>query len=460
MNTMQVSSLSSPVSSSPKAAEYSCSIRSIAASYTLVQSPPRRYSTMPTIENRVKRSNSIIIVGSLILLAIISFAVIHSLTREVVAVRVATVTHQDLFSTVSTNGKVEPVDEFQAHAPFSGVIEHIYVQVGQRVKAGQLLIGMADADATSRAAAAATNLHSAENVYNDITHNGTQEERINFNGDLVRAQLLQQQAQKELAALESLQQKGAASSSEVEGARQRLESANIGLKGLQQRAAGRFSQGDIARAKAALADAQANLAAARGNLNAIDIHAPFSGTVYSVPVSQYDFVPGGDDLMDVADLSKLQVRAYFDEPEIGRLAVGQPVKIIWDAKPNQTWHGHISRAPTTVITYNTRNVGECIITVDDVTSDLLPNTNVTVTVTTSQRMNVLSIPREALHSDGPNSFVYRVIDRNLVRTPVQVGVVNLNRVEITGGLNEKETVALTATSNRDLSDGMAIRPVE
>ena len=415
---------------------------------------------MSTIEKRETRSNTAIVLGSLAILAIVGFVVAQSMTREVVAVRVGTVTHQDLFSTVSTNGKIEPIDEFQAHAPFAGVIEHIDVRVGQKVRAGQLLIGMADADAASRVAAATTNLHAAENVYNDTTHNGTQEERINFAGDLSRSQLQQQQAQKELAALQALQQKGAASASEVESARQRLETANINLQGLQQRAAGRFSQGDLLRAKAALADAQANLAAARGNLSAIDIHAPFAGTVYSIPVSQYDFVPGGDDMLDVADLTKLQVRAYFDEPEIGRLDVGQPVKIVWDAKPNQTWHGHISRAPTTVITYNTRNVGECIISVDDVSSDLLPNTNVTVTVTTSQHMNVLSVPREAIHTEGTNSFVYRVVDRKLVRTPVQVGVFNLNREEIVSGLNEKDTVALNATSNRDLADGMTIRPVQ
>jgi len=177
-------------------------------------------------------------------------------------------------------------------------------------------------------------------------------------------------------------------------------------------------------------------------------------------VSTYDFVPAGEDLLDVADLNRIQVRAYFDEPEIGQLAVGQAVKIVWDAKPNLSWHGHISRAPSTVITYGTRNVGEAIITVDDARGDLLPNTNVTVTVTTSQRFNVLSVPREALHTEGTSNFVFRVIGGKLARTPVQVGVVNLTRVEITGGLTEKDTVALNATSNRDLSHGLAVKIVE
>jgi HlyD family secretion protein len=124
------------------------------------------------------------------------------------------------------------------------------------------------------------------------------------------------------------------------------------------------------------------------------------------------------------------------------------------------WHGHISIAPTTVITYGTRNVGECIITVDDARGDLLPNTNVIVTVTTAQRFNALSVPREALHTDG-GDFVYRVVNGRLVRTPVQVGTAtNLTRAEITGGLTEKDTVVLSAVNNRELSNGLPVKVVE
>jgi HlyD family secretion protein len=76
---------------------------------------------------------------------------------------------------------------------------------------------------------------------------------------------------------------------------------------------------------------------------------------------------------------------------------------------------------------------------------------------------VLSVPREALHTEGASgtsNFVYRVVNNRLVRTPVQIGVVNLTRVEITSGLTEKDTVALSATSNRELSNGLPVKVVE
>lgn len=278
--------------------------------------------------------------------------------------------------------------------------------------------------------------------------------------DLSRAQRQQADATKSLAALRQLQQKGAASVSEVASAEQRLQNADASLKSIQQRETDRYSATDRSKVQAQMNDARATVASAESAYGNVNIRSPLAGTVYSIPVTAYDFVNAGEPLMDVADLNRIQVRAYFDEPEIGKLAVGQAVKITWDAKPNETWHGHISRAPSTVIVYGTRNVGECIITVDDAQGDLLPNTNVIVTVTISQRFNVLSVPRESLHTEGTSDYVYRIIQGKLVRTPVQVGVQNLNRVEIVSGLTEKDTVALNATSNRDLSNGLGVKIVE
>lgn len=413
---------------------------------------------MPTIETR--RLNPYALAG--IILGLVALAVfgIRFVTRDVVEVRAAPVTHQNLVSTVPTNGRVEPMEPFQAHAQVPGVVEKIYVHVGDKVKKGDLLLRMQDADAVSRLATANSSLSSAQASLYDLQKGGTQEERLSMDADLTRAQQQRDQAQQSLAALQQLQQKGAASASEVTAAEQRLQTATTSLKNIQQRQTNRYSATDKSKVQAQVNDARAAVSAAQSTFSNANIRTPIDGTVYSIPVTDYDFVNAGESLMDVADLKRIQVRAYFDEPEIGKLAVGQAVKILWDAKPNQVWHGHISRAPSTVITYGTRNVGECLITVDDAQEELLPNTNVTVTVTVSQRFNVLSVPREALHTEGASDYVYRIVQGKLVRTPVQVGVLNLTRVEVLSGLSEKDVVALNATSNRDLSNGLAVKIVE
>ena len=401
------------------------------------------------------------VLWTLIAVAVVAFVyVVRSVTRERVTIRTTLASYQDLDSSTSTNGKVEPIHEYQAHAAFPGVVQRLYVNVGDKVGAGQLLVRMDDADIKARLASSQLSISTARVGLSSTEQNGSQEERLTLASDIARAKMQQQQAANDLAALKQLQQKGAASTGEVASAQQRLDTATSSLDGMTARSKGRFSPDELNRARQQLANAQADQAAAQSSYAGANIRSPISGTVYSVPVSEYDYVPSGEDLLDIADLNLIQIRAYFDEPEIGKLAVGQPVTIVWDAKPNKTWHGHIEQVPTTVITYGTRNVGECLITVDDARGDLLPNTNVTVTVTTSQKPHVLSVPREALHTNGAQNYVYRVVNNKLVRTPVQVGIVNNTRVEITSGLSGKEVIALGATSNSDLTDGMLVKPAE
>ena len=189
------------------------------------------------------------------------------------------------------------------------------------------------------------------------------------------------------------------------------------------------------------------------------VRAPFDGTVYSLPVSVTEYVQQGQTLLQMADLRQIQVRAYFDEPEIGGLRVGFPVTIVWDALQGRTWHGHIVRVPSTIITYGTRNVGEVLVAVDDSDGSLLPNTNVTVTVTEQHLDNVLTVPREALHSESGKNFVYKFSGTTLRRTPVTVGAINLTEVQITSGLKEGDTVALSTTNGEPLAEGIPARVV-
>ena len=398
-------------------------------------------------------------------LAIVVVAVgglmIRSFSRQAIPIQVAAVTYQSLRKQVSTNGKVEPVEEFQAHAPFSGVMQHVYVSVGDHVSKNQLLAQMDDSDARARVATSAASLSAAKLARHDMQEGGSLDERNRFSSSANAARLEQQQAQSNMAAVQALSAKGSASAAELAVAQQRLSAATLSVQSAQQTSSQRFTNGDLANSTARINESQAGLAAAQRSVASVNMRTPISGTVYAIPVSQYDFVSAGEDILDVADLNRIQVRAYFDEPEIGGLARGQSVEITWDAKLGEVWHGRIARAPTTVITYGTRNVGECIITVDDARGDLLPNTNVTVTVTELARNNVLSIPRDGLHTEGANSFVFRVVQGRLVKTPVQVGIFNNTNVEIITGLNLKDIVALSAKSNAvELADGLQVKPVE
>lgn len=397
--------------------------------------------------------------GAAVVLVGVFFSV-RSLTRERLPVRVARASRSELINTLPTNGRVEPVGNFGFHAPVATTVKAVYVQQGDEVAAGKLLLVLDDLEARARLATAESGVKAAQAALEAATENGTLEQRQGAAAEIARDRLDREQAQRNLDALVKLNGTGAASASEVAAARQQLASADAALHAAEQSAHDRYSTAEVARAKAAVADAEAGAAAAREVLAQMAIRAPVAGTVYSLDARATEFAEQGKLLLQLADLHHERVRAYFDEPEIGRLAVGQAVEIKWDAKPGQFWHGHIVQVPITVITYGTRTVGEVLIQIDGDSKGLLPDTNVTVTVTTSSQMGVLSVPREALYAENGKQFVYKLVNGGLQKTPVVTGALNLTQVAIVSGLNEGDMVATGTTSGQPLQAGIPIKVVQ
>jgi HlyD family secretion protein len=397
--------------------------------------------------------------GAAVILVLV-FMSVRSLTRERLQVRAAEVTHNVLESTISTNGRVEPEENYEVHSPIATTVKAVYVQTGDKVPAGKLLIVLDDLQARARVAAAQSGVKSAQAAVDAATHNGTREQQQASAADLTRAHLDRDQAQHDLDALIKLNATGAASASEVSAARQRLATATAAFNASQESSQGRYSPAEIERAQAALGDAEAALAAAQEVENETRVRAPAAGTVYTLDAQPTQFVEQGKLLLQLADLHHERVRAYFDEPEIGGLSVGQPITIKWDARPGSVWHGHIERVPITVIHLETRTVGEVLVKLDDIDGELLPDTNVTVTVTTASEPNALSISREALHMENGKPYVFLISGDELKRTPVVTGTISLTQVAILSGLHQGDWVATGTTNGQPLQQGIPIKVLQ
>lgn len=405
-----------------------------------------------------KSNNRWIWIATAVLLLIVFYSV-RMITRTRLPIRVAAAERANIVSTIATNGIVEPQVNFEAHAPYAGLIKAVYAHEGDKVSTGKLIVAMDDTEANNRLAAALVALKAAQADYDALSRGGTQQERYSLTGDLNRTRSDRDNALQQLATLQKLEVQGAASPSEVLGAQQRVDQDNAALHLLEERKQSPYGPLDLEHAKAALADAQSSYSGAEQVVREANARAPFAGTVYSLPVSPTEFVSQGDRLFELADLTHVQVRAYFDEPDIGKISVGLPVTIEWQAKSARTWTGHISRVPSTIITYTTRHVGPAIVTVDNSDGTLLPDSNVTVTVTTNQMPNALSIPREALHTEGGRDFVYQLRGETLRRTNVRVGATNLTSVQVISGLKEGDQVAIGTTNGQPMADGVPVRVI-
>jgi HlyD family secretion protein len=374
-------------------------------------------------------------------------------------VHVTTVERGAIRSLISTNGKVEPIQNFEAHAPLSTTVKKLMVREGDRVRKGELLLELDDADLRSQAARAQARMKAAQADQSDLSTGGTREELLTLDSQLAKARNVRDFDQRNLEAFRRLQQQGAASAGEVKQAEDELQRAQADATLLEQKQKERYSQPEVEKVKAQGAEAQAAYDAAEDALRKSSVRAPFDGIVYALPVKQGAYVQTGDLLLQLGDLSKMLVRSFVDEPDIGRLVSGQKIEVTWDAVPGRIWNGVVSTIPSTVKLRGARNVGEVTCTVDNHDLRLLPNVNVGVTVITAEQSNVLTLRREAVRMDDTKPYVLQVVDGRLKRRDVEVSLQNLTRVEITAGLPENAEVAVSSADGKPLADGARVRVV-
>ncbi len=397
-----------------------------------------------------------LLIPFVLLLVVIAGATMLVMRKGTAAIRADHVERGSLTATISTNGKVEPVVDFQAHAPISTTIKQIYVKAGDPVKKGQLLLTLDDAGIRAQAARALAQLRGAEAEQAALQAGGNREEVLNRQSQLVKAQADRNAAARNLEALKKLVQSGAASPAEVQAAENQVKVADAAVAALQQNGTARYSPQDLSRAEATQAEAKATYDAAQVTLGETNVRSTVDGTVYALPVREGSFVNPGDLLVGVAQLKTMQVKAFIDEPDIGRLSQDQKVLVTWDALPDRTWTGKVSRVPTTIVTRGTRMVGEILVEVPNEDLKLLPNTNVSVSIITAERKDVLTVPREAVRLDGAQKYVFVVSGHELERKNVETGISNLTRVEVSG-IPSTALVALNSLNMQPLREGMKVK---
>ena len=399
------------------------------------------------------------IIAAAIVAAVILLAAFNSMRGDIIPVRAARVVRGNIRSLISTNGKIEPIQKFEAHSPVSTTVKRILVKEGQQVKRGQLLMQLDDAEARSAAAKAIAQLRGAQADIHAVTHGGTREEVLTTDAQLVKAQADRDNAKRNLDALQRLQKDGAASAGEVRAAEAEYNTTQANVNLLEQKLKARYSQPEVARVEAQQSEAQAAYDAAQDILKKSNIRAPFDGIVYALPVQQGNYVAPGQLLLQEADLGKVRLRAFVDEPDVGRLLPGQKIEVKWDGLPGRVWKGSLTAVPSTIQLFGTRNVGEITTELDNADFKLLPNTNVTVEVITAEHENVLVAPREAVRMDASKPYVYRVGDNELHRREVQTSLSNLTQVEVTGGLKDNDLLALGPLNNKPMRDGQPVKVV-
>jgi HlyD family secretion protein len=370
---------------------------------------------------------------------------------------------ENLMASINSNGKVEPIAPFVTRAKLDTFVEKVSAKEGQGVRKGQLLLALDVKDAAAQWSEAKSKLLRAQDDLRAAKSGGRADTAAQVAGDLAKVQADHDRLQKNHDALVRLIAQQAATREDLAANDLALTKAQAEVARLAaaKQEFDRSVRLEIENATLQVQQLQNQAAALEEKVQQGRITAPADGVLYSLPVKTGDYVKVGDLLAEMADLHKVRVRAFIDEPELGALEPDQPVKITWDALPNKSWVGKTEIIPKQVVPRGPRSVGELLCAVNNDKLELLPNINVNVRINSRERMNVLSVPRGAVEAQGGRRYVF-VVKRNglgvgkstLEKREIKVGIADATNYEVVSGLQEDEIVALPG--DVDLRDGMAV----
>ena len=400
----------------------------------------------------------------LLLAGILAFFLIRASGHQPVAkISAMQPIRENIVSSISSNGKVEPISPTVIRAQSDTFVDRLHISEGQNVRKGQLLVELNVKEASAQLAQAKSRLLRAEDDFRAARAGGRADEAAKVSGDLAKATADRDRLQKNHDSLERLLAQGAATQDELatnDLALLKAQSEVTRLTVVRQEFA-RQAGIDSSRGSLSVEQAQSDVAVLEDKVRQGRIYAPADGTVYSMPVRAGDFVKTGDLLLEMADLHKVRVRVFIDEPEMGALEVGLPVRITWDALPARVWPGTTETVPKQVVARGSRSVGEMLCSVQNEKLELLPNTNVNVLIRSKERSDVVTVPRGAVQSEADQKFVFLVRQSvgksTLEKRLIQVGIADAISYEVIKGLNVGDVVALPG--DVDLKDGMNVRVV-
>ncbi|HEU4511239.1 MAG TPA: efflux RND transporter periplasmic adaptor subunit [Pyrinomonadaceae bacterium] len=428
----------------------------------------------PSTSNR-NRSPKLLFLGIATLLALVAlgYVFLFSGTKTISAatVRVESGAASAGTSILSATGYVVAHHKIAVGAKVMGRVAWIGVEKGDMVQEGQVLVRLEDSEFRAQVNQAQANLAAAQARLDQLKTGSRPQEKLRDKAAVLQAEARLRTAQAEYERTERLFRAGVASKSEldhalserdtasalVEAARQSSTMTDIGPRPEEIRAA----QAEVQQMKAALDYAQTQLAAT-------EIKAPVSGTVLERIVERGEMVSpsafGGSgartSVVDLADLTDLQVELDISQTDFARLKMNQRAEIIPEAYPNLRYTGYIEEiAPEANRAKSTIQVK---VKVENPNEQLRPEMNARVNFlagnaegTQTSSTNRILVPKLAVVQRDNSSFVFVIkgdkVEQRSIRPGEEIG----EDYYVLEGLSGNESVAIAGVDK--LRDGDRVK---
>lgn len=291
-----------------------------------------------------------------VLTVVLALGACSKSTDPTVTIETAPVERRSIVLSAQANGTVEPVTIVEVKSKASGTIIRMPVDVGTNVTTGDLLVQIDPRDVRNQYDQAAADLSSA------TVQRSVALAQRNRSADLFRQKIITQQE---------------------------MEQATLAF----------------ANADASVIKARTNLSIARVRLEDATVTAPTNGTIIERPVSVGTVISsatssasGGTTILKMADLSKVRMRAFVNETDIGNVHAGQTATVTVDAFPNRRFVGVVERVEPQAVVQSSVTMFPVLVTLNNAEGALKPGMNGQVVMDIARRDNVVAVPSDAIRN--------------------------------------------------------------
>jgi HlyD family secretion protein len=399
-----------------------------------------------------------IVLAVVLLAAAIAGAWWYRKNAEPPSVAFSQVQRGRMANTLATNGKVEPSEFVEVRADASGMIRRLGAKLGDSVSKGQVLAEISQPGQSDDLAAAEARVAALQAELTTLQAGGRPAEFAEIDGALARLREQREVARKNRESLERLVKNNAATRFEADQAAQLEADLSAQMRALEQKRPVLVPKGDVEAARARIREAETAVAQIRTRIGQNTVRSELSGVLFDLPVRVGGFLNPGDIVGSVGRMDPVTVKVFVDEPEMGRLKLGQPVRITWDALAGKDWTGTVGKLPSQVVALGSRQVGETLCSIANPGGTLTPGTNVNAFILTQVVESALTIPKAAVRREKGTGVW--VLDRaaGVVRwRGVQTGASDALRVQVVSGLSDSDFVA-QPPADLILAEGMRVTP--
>ena len=290
--------------------------------------------------------------------------------EQALPIETAAATRRTIVSEATASGQVEPINVIEVKSKSSGQIIQMTVETGSLVNRGQLLIQLDPRD-------------------------------------------VQQQLQQAVADSVAASARLAVSKAQKERNDKMFADKIITAQEYET------SQLDYANAVAAMIRARSAVDIADQRLEEARVSAPVAGTIIEKPVSLGQVIAsatnsasGGTILLKMADLTRVRVRALFNETDIGAVVPGQPATVTVDAFPDRPFGGTVEKIEPSAVIQSSVTMFPVLVTLDNREGLLKPGMNGEVTVLVERREDVLAVPNDAVRQTREAAAVAQLAGMN------------------------------------------------